>query len=64
MYNEYGDREILEISEARVIFISYLNSNSKEQVYGLCKKAERLYGTGSSKRILDYVKQMAKGEME
>lgn len=64
VYTPAGDREILEISEARVIYCTYSYNKDKEQVFALCRKAEKIFGIGSAKRILEYVKQMELGELE
>jgi hypothetical protein len=63
-YNRSGDRVILEVSEARVINFTYQIRKDKEQVLKLCKHAEKLFGPGSAKRILEYVKKFDLGTIQ
>ena len=58
--SEIGDREILEIGEARVLAHNFTNLENLDMAL---KKLQRLYGKGSPDRIKAHMRVIWKQEM-
>lgn len=59
-----SDREVLELSQAREIYGTYLSTKDRVLVNKQCQYASKWFGNDGYKRILGYVKQMDLGEIE
>ena len=55
-----GDREILEMGEARVLAHNFKNLETLNMAL---KKSERIYGKGSAERIKAYMRVIWKQEL-
>ena len=60
---EFNDREILELAEARSIFITYCFTKDRVLVKKQCQYAAKWYGLDGYKRILNYCKRMDEGTL-
>lgn len=59
-----GDREMIEMGEARVIFRSWEVTKDRQFVRAMLERAEKMYGMGAKERIRQYMNQMKEGTLE
>lgn len=59
-----GDREMIEMGEARVIFRSWEVTKDRQFVRAMLERAEKMYGMGAKERIRQYMYQMKEGTLE
>jgi hypothetical protein len=60
---DVGDREVLEMGEARVLVAGFIhNGQSKEWLQKALRHSIRVYGKGSEQRIRDFMKIIWKTE--
>lgn len=59
-----GDRYMIELGEARVLYRTYESTGQKVLTPVRIEWLERKYGTGSVARIRSYMQKLAKGELE
>ena len=59
-----GDRYMIELGEARVLFCTYQVTKQKVLTQVRMEWLEKKYGTGSVARIRDYMKKLQDGELE
>lgn len=58
-----GDRQMIEMGEARVIFRSWETTQDLEFVRGMLERSEKMYGIGAKERIRSYMNQMKAGTL-
>ena len=58
-----GDRQMIEMGEARVIFRSWETTQDLEFVRGMLERSEKMYGMGAKERIRSYMNQMKAGTL-
>ena len=58
-----GDRQILEIAEARELYRNWESSKNRDLVRARLERAERIYGRGARDRIRTYMAQMIEGKL-
>ena len=58
-----GDREILEIAEARELYRNWETSKNRDLIRARLERAERIYGRGARDRIRAYMAQMRDGTL-
>ena len=59
--NKLSDRQLLELSEARVLYSTYVLTKKKVMTQQRIEHLEKLYGNGSVDRILRYMKGLQDG---
>jgi hypothetical protein len=59
-----GDRYMIELSEARVLFRTWESTGQKVLTPVRIEWLERKYGTGSVARIRSYMQKLQTGELE
>ena len=59
-----GDRQILEIAEARELYRNWEYSKNRDLIRARLERAERIYGKGARDRIRAYMAQMREGTLE
>ena len=59
-----GDRYIIELGEARLLYRTYESTKQKVLTPVRIKWLERVYGRGSVERIRSYMVKLQKGELE
>jgi hypothetical protein len=59
-----GDRYIIELGEARVLFRTWESTGQKVLTPVRIKWLEKQYGTGSVERIRSYMVKLKTGELE
>jgi len=59
--NKLSDRQLLELSEARVLYSTYVMTKKKVMTKARIEHLEKLYGNGSVDRILRYMKGLQDG---
>lgn len=59
-----GDRYIIELSEARLLYRTYESTKQKVLTPVRMEWLERVYGRGSVERIRSYMVKLQKGELE
>jgi hypothetical protein len=59
-----GDRYMIELGEARVLYRTYQSTGQKVLTQVRMEWLERRYGTGSVARIRGYMQKLQSGELE
>ena len=59
-----GDRYIIELGEARVLYRTYDSTGQKVLTPVRMEWLERVYGRGSVERIRDLMKKLQSGDLE
>jgi hypothetical protein len=59
-----GDRQILEIAEARELYRNWETSKNRDLIRARLERAERIYGRGARDRIREYMNRMKDGQLE
>ena len=59
-----GDRQILEIAEARELYRNWEHSKNRDLIRARLERAERIYGRGARDRIREYMNRMKDGQLE
>jgi hypothetical protein len=62
--NKLSDRQLLELSEARVLYSTYVLTKKKVMTHQRIEHLEKLYGKGSVDRILRYMKGLQDGTID
>ena len=62
--SDLGMRAQLERARARELYCTWSITKDKELIKAHLKASEKWYGRGSKDRILNYLRQMIKGEIE
>jgi hypothetical protein len=59
-----GDRQTLEIAEARELYRNWETSKNRDLIRARLERAERIYGRGARDRIREYMNRMKDGQLE
>lgn len=59
-----GDRQILEIAEARELYRNLESSKNRDLIRARLERAERIYGRGARDRIREYMNRIKDGQLE
>jgi hypothetical protein len=62
--NKLSDRQLLELSEARVLYSTYVLTKKKVMTQARIEYLEKRYGKGSVDRILNYMKGISNGTID
>jgi hypothetical protein len=62
--SDEGDRYMIELGEARVLFCTYQVTKQKVLTKDRMEWLEKRYGTGAVARIRDLMKKLQDGELE
>jgi hypothetical protein len=58
-----GDRVVLEQALARELLATYLNTGKRVMTQDRLEWIEKRYGSGASKRVIEYMKRMQAGDL-
>ena len=58
-----GDRQTLEIAEARELYRSWETSKNRDLIRARLERAERIYGVGARDRIRELMNRIKDGQL-